>query len=344
MLHVFYVFSNVTARIVPLIIEHLSLDSEEVLIITDRSQTSASIGNGLRCVNACLKPIVNRWKTLPNDWQNLFHNSRWLGKITDGHEYNAYLPGPSDQYSQQILWHTLCRKYLLLEEGLGSYCEPGESPVLLSPLTPYQKFQPGRWLRGLGRIRPTHTDYPHWASKYGGCFGSNELAFPNHPQPVINLKRPLFEACSSSFTRMVIFDDFSIFGRDLQSAYLETIRDLISSENSENDHWAYKLHPRCNEWKWLNEAVETIFRESLPPGVPFEKLTPDTCAEDIGSAKGVTTYGYFSSCLFYIHRSDGDVVSFKTKLEERHPGFHKLWKRYFPPSLSELVSSYRELD
>jgi hypothetical protein len=343
MLHVFYVFSSVTAGIVPLIIQHLNFEPGEVLVITEQSQTSASVSSGLRCVASCLKPVVNRWKTLPKDWRNIFQNSQWIRRVTDGRKYTAHPPGPLDQYSQQILWHPLCRKYILFEEGIGSYCAPRVSPVQLTPLRPYQNLQLGRRFRGLGRVRPTMTEFAHWGSKYGGCFGSNELAFPNHPPPVVNLGRPLFAACPSPFTRVVIFDDFSVIGSDLHTAYLETIRDLVSGEHTGNDRWAYKLHPRCTEWPWLNEAVETIFRESLPPGTPFVKLVPDTSAEDIGIAEGVTTYGYFSSCLFYIHRSGGKVVSFKAKLEERHPGFRELWRKYFPPPLDELVSSYRQL-
>ena len=290
MLHVFYIFSNITARIVSPIIDHLDLDPAEVIVITDRSQTGASISDGLTTVNASFRPFHNRWKTLTSGWKNLSHNRQILDQITAGREFIAYLPGPSDQYSQQILWHPHCIQYRLFEEGLGSYCEPGVSPVQTIELTRLQSLHIGLRVRSLGRIRPALTDYPHWASKYGGCFGSNELAFPNHPPPVVNLNRPLFTASPSPFTRVVIFDDISVFGRDLYSAYLETIRDLVSSEHTGNDRWAYKLHPTCTEWPWLNEAVETIFRESLPPSTSFEKLSPDTCAEDIGSAKGITTY------------------------------------------------------
>lgn len=343
MLHVFYIISNVTARIVPHIIDRLGLDPNEVIVITDRSQTGESIRKGLVTEDASFKPFRNRWKTLFSDWKALFHNRMRINKITLGRKFVAYLPGPSDQYCQQILWHPRCSKYYLFEEGLGSYCQPGASPVQTHIPTRLQKINIKLRIRSLGQLSPVDTDYPHWPSKYGGCFGSNKSSFPEHPSPVIHLNTPLFKASVSSITRLLILDDFSVFNSDLHSAYLDSIRKVVSSEHKPNDHWAYKLHPRCSEWVWLHQKVEAIFRECLPPGTSWESLPPDTCAEDIGSAPRVTTYGYMSSCLFYIHQCGGNVASFKHIAENIDSRFIEIWSRYFPPVLEDLVGNYRML-
>jgi hypothetical protein len=212
------------------------------------------------------------------------------------------------------------------------------------PFTRFQQLQLGLRIRGLGRIAPTLTDYPHWPGKYAGCFGSNAQTFPEFPAPIVNLNAPIYRAVPSPITRLVIFDDFSAFNKNQQSDYLEVIRQVLATESSPGDHWAYKLHPRCAAWTWLNQEVATIFRETLAPGTPCEPLPPDTCAEDIGLAAGVTTYGYMSSCLFYIHQGGGKIASFKRLAETKNPAFQSLWQRFFPPVLEELVGNYRMLE
>ncbi len=344
MLHLFYVYSGIVARLVPHIIKHLQLDPADVLIVNDRSQTSASTAPGLRTADAGLRPLLNRWRTLPQDWSAIRHNSRRIDELAAGRKFIAYLPSPSDRVCQQILWHPLCERYWLTEEGLGSYCPPGVSPVHLKPFTRFQKLQLGARIRGLGRIIPVVTDYPHWPSKYAGCFGSNALTFPGFPAPVVNLNQPLYHAAATSITRLVIFDDFSCFNQDQQAIYLAAIRQVIAAEHTAGDHWAYKLHPRCAAWPALLAAVQRVFHETLPPGTPCDTLAPDTSAEDIGLAPGVTTYGYMSSCLFYIHQSGGKVASFKQIVENRDFAFGLLWQRFFPPVLEHLVGGYRMIE
>lgn len=330
---------------VPPIIDHLKLKVDEVIIITDRSQTSAAISPDLHTENADFRALRKRWRTLPQDWITIIHNSIRIGELVNGQEYIAYLPSPSDGVCQQILWHPLCKQYWLIEEGLGSYCSPGVSPVHLKPLSNLQKLhlQIGTRLRGLGRISPTATDYPHWPSKYAGCFGSNDLTFPNFPQPVIHLNLSLYQAKESPITRLVVLDDFSIFNLRLQAIYLDTIRQTISAEHCEGDVWAYKLHPRCAAWPSLLAETKKAFQDTLPPDAFYEALEPDTSVEDIGISSKVTTYGYMSSCLFYIHHCGGRVASFKHILENQDPEFHELWQRFFPPMLESLVSDYRIL-
>ncbi len=344
MLHLFYVYSGIVARLVPHIIKHLHLEPADVLIVNDRSQTSASTAAGLRAANAEFRPLLDRWRTLPQDWATILYNSRRIGELAAGREFIAYLPSPSDRICQQILWHPLCQRYWLTEEGLGSYCPPGVSPVHLQPFTRFQKLQLGARIRGLGRISPTVTDYPHWPSKYAGCFGSNAQTFPDFPAPVVNLDHPLYQAAATPITRLVIFDDFSCFNADLQAIYLAAIRQVISAEHHEGDHWAYKLHPRCAAWPALLAEVQRVFKESLPPGISCDTLAPDTSAEDIGLAPGVTTYGYMSSCLFYIHQCGGKVASFRKIVETRDPAFGRFWQRFFPPVLEPLVGDYRMLE
>jgi hypothetical protein len=344
MLHLFYVYSGIVARMVPHIIRHLSLDPADVLIVNDRSQTAASTAPGLRAEDAGIHPLLNRWRTLPQDWNTILHNSRRIRQLVDGREFIAYLPSPSDRVCQQILWHPLCQNYWLMEEGLGSYCPPGVSPVHLKPFTRFQKLQIGARIRGLGRISPTVTDFPHWPSKYAGCFGSNALTFPDFPAPVVNLDQPIYQAVATLITRLVIFDDFSCFSVDLQDVYLDTIRQVISKEHREGDHWAYKLHPRCAAWPSLLAAAKCVFEEILPPGTACDSLPSDTSAEDIGIYSTVTTYGYMSSCLFYIHHSGGKVASFRKLVEARDPAFAQLWQRFFPPVLEPLVGGYRMLE
>jgi hypothetical protein len=342
-LHLFFVYSGIVARMVPHIIAHLELPPQDVLILTDRSQTSASAAPGLRSENAAFRPLLNRWRKLSNDWRSVVHNSRRIGRLTQGGEFIAYLPSPSDPICQQILWHPLCRRYWLVEEGLGSYCPLGACPVHLKPFTRFQKLQLGARIRGLGRVAPTVTDFPHWPSKYAGALGSNALAFPEFPGPVINLNQPLYQAIDSPVTRLVIFDDFSIFKPDLQAAYLDVIRHVITTEHAPDDHWAYKLHPRCAAWPALVAQARRVFAEGLPPGTPCDALPPDASVEDLGLADHVTTYGYMSSCLFYIHQCGGRVVSFKAMIEKREPAFIPFWQRFFPPVLDPLVGGYRML-
>jgi hypothetical protein len=344
MLHLFYVYSGIVARLVPHIIKHLQLEPADVLIVNDRSQTSASTAPGLRAENAGFRPLLDRWRTLPQDWATIRYNSRRIGELAAGREFIAYLPSPSDRVCQQILWHPLCQRYWLTEEGLGSYCPPGVSPVHLQPFTRFQKLQLGARIRGLGRIIPVVTDYPHWPSKYAGCFGSNALTFPHFPAPVVNLDQPLYQAAATPITRLVIFDDFSCFNADLQAIYLDAIRQVISAEHREGDHWAYKLHPRCAAWPALLAEAQRVFYETLPPGTPCDTLAPDTSAEDIGIAPGVTTYGYMSSCLFYIHQCGGKVASFRKIVENRDPAFGLFWQRFFPPVLEPLVGGYRMIE
>lgn len=342
-LHLFYVYSGIVARMVPNIIRHLDLSPEDVLIVTDRSQTPASAPLGLRSENAVFRILLNRWRTLPQDWATILHNSHRIEQLTAGRKFTAYLPSPSDPPGQQILWHPLCQRYWLIEEGLGSYCPPGVSPVHLKPFTAFQKLQLGARIRGLGRISPTTTDYPYWPSKYSGAFGSNELTFPDFPEPVVNLDHPLYHAVETRITRLVVFDDFSVFNLQSQNAYLDVIRKVITAEHTAGDHWAYKLHPRCAAWPELLSATRQIFTEALPPDIPFEMLEPDASAEDIGLNPGVTTYGYMSSCLFYIHQHGGSVISIKSLIERRDPGFRNLWHRFFPAVLESLVGAYPQL-
>lgn len=344
MLHLFYVYSGIVARMVPHIIAHLHLPAENIVIVTDRSQSAASAPSGFRTIPANFLPFRNRWKTLPSDVRAILHNSHRIDEITIGRAYTAYLPSPSDYPGQQILWHPLCQRYFLIEEGLGSYCQPGVSPVHAKPFTRFQKLQLGARIRGLGRILPSVTDYPHWPSKYAGAFGSSDSTFPEFPAPVINLKQPLYQAFRSPITRLVIFDDFSVFKPDLQASYLDVIRQVIAAEHAPGDHWAFKLHPRCAAWPVLVAEARRIFTEALPPGTPCDALPPDISAEDLGLSPTVTTYGYMSSCLFYIHHCGGKVASFKDILENREPAFRAFWQRFFPPVLEALVGGYRMLE
>lgn len=343
MIHCFYIYSGIVARMVPSIIAHLELNPEEVVIVTDRSQTSTSVSPGWNSENAGFSPLLNRWRTLPCDWRTILENSNRIREITGNREFVAYLPSPSDTICQQILWHPLCQRYWLIEEGLGSYCPPGVSPVHLKPFTRFQELQLGARIRALGRIAPTTTDYPHWPSKYAGAFGSNAATFPDFPAPVINLNHPLYQPVSSPITRLVVFDDFSAFHPDLRTAYLEIVREVVANEHEGGDHWAYKLHPRCAAWPELREQARAIFHQSLPQGTPCDALPPDACAEDLGLSRLVTTYGYMSSCLFYIHQCGGKVASFKHLLENREPRFRASWQRFFPPVLDPLVGGYRML-
>ncbi len=344
MLHLFYVYSGIVARMVPHIIEHLKLERQDVLILTDRSQTSASAAPGFRSENAEFRPLLRRWRKLFNDWSSVVHNSRRISRLTRGGEFIACLPSPSDLNCQQILWHPLCRKYWLIEEGLGSYCPPGACPVHQVPFTRFQELQVGARIRGLGRIAPSVTDYPHWPAKYAGAFGSNAAAFPGFPAPVIDLRQPLYRAVATPITRLVIFDDFSVFRPRLRELYLEVVRKVVAAEHSPGDHWAYKLHPRCAAWPDLVDDADRIFAATLPPRTPCDALPPDTSAEDLGLSPFVTTYGYMSSCLFYIHQGGGNVVSFKNILEFRDSAFSAIWQRFFPPVLESLVGGYRMLE
>ena len=343
MLHLFYVYSGIVARLVPQIIERQQLDPADILIVNDRSQTTSTAA-GLRSENAGFRPLLNRWRTLPQDWATIRHNSRRIDALTNGRPYIAYLPSPSDPPGQQLLWHPLCKQYWLVEEGLGSYCPPGVSPVHEKPITLCQRIQIGLRLRFIGRIKPVFTDYPHWPSKYAGCFGTNALTFPDFPSPVINLDYPIYQSVTTPITRLVIFDDLSVFNPKLQAIYLDVIRQLISAEHTTGDHWAYKLHPRCAAWPALLAETQRIFDETLPSGTPCEALSPDTSAEDLGLCTTVTTYGYMSSCLFYIHQCGGQVVSLKILLEARDPAFGQSWLRFFPPVLEPLVGGYRMID
>lgn len=344
MLHLFYVYSGIVARMVPHIIDYLKLPAEDILIVTDRSQSAASLPSGLRTAPADFLTFRNRWKTLPSDWMTILHNSRRIDEITGHRPYTAYLPSPSDPPGQQLLWHLGCKSYWLVEEGLGSYCSPGVSPVHVEPFTAYQKFNPGLRLRGLGRIKPAFTDYPHWPAKYAGAFGSNSDAFPLFPSQVINLDQPLYSPVTSPITRLVILDDLTVFNRALRSSYLDVVRDVVSAEHRPGDHWAYKLHPRCAASSELLAETKRIMDVALPQGTPCEALQSDTCAEDLGIAPGVTTYGYMSSCLFYIHHCGGRVASFKHLVENREPAFHAFWTRFYPPVLEPLVANYRMLE
>ena len=344
MIHLFYLYSGIVARMVPHIIDHLQLPTEDILIVTDRSQSAASLPARLRTCHANFLPFRNRWKTLPSDWNAITRNSRRIDEITGHRPYTAYLPSPSDFPGQQLLWHPHCQRYWLIEEGLGSYCPPGASPVHEKPFTPFQKLQFGLRLRSLARIRPSFTDYPHWSAKYAGAFSSNANAFPGFPSPVVNLDQPLYRPVASPITRLVIFDDFSVFHAGLQKIYLDVIREVISTEHRPGDHWAYKLHPRCAACPGLIDDAKRLFDEALPADTPHEALAPDTCAEDLGISPSVTTYGYMSSCLFYIHQCGGRVASFKHLIEQREPAFHVFWKRFFPPVLEPLVGAYRMIE
>lgn len=342
MTHVFYVFSHITAQMVPLVIEHLALDLDDVIVLLDRSQTKEAIGIPVRIEEADLLPFENHWPDFWSNWHSIRRNAERIKLLTGDRDFIAYLPSPSFHKCQQIIHHPKCLRYFLFEEGLTSYCRPGIIPVVLDRPNAYRRFR--SWIKvttnGMGRVRPTDTDYPVWRKKYGGCFGSNALAFPEFPPPVVNLDKALYHAVVTPITRLVLFDKFSVFTREMQITYLEVIRHIVATEHSPGDHWGYKLHPGSSDWDWLNEAVEKIFRETLPPGTPCQRLPQRSCAENIGIAPGVTTYGYMSSCLFYIHQSGGKVSSFRSMIEARDTAFLGVWQRYFPPMLESLVGRY----
>ena len=52
MLHLFYAYSGIVARLVPHIIKHLQLDPAHVLIVNDRNQSSASTTGGVVAIPA----------------------------------------------------------------------------------------------------------------------------------------------------------------------------------------------------------------------------------------------------------------------------------------------------
>ena len=345
MLHVFYVFSNITARMVMLTIEHLALNSKDLLILVDRSMKPASVPINARIESLDFVPYTRSWPDIFVNWQTVRSNSKRISQLTEGINYTAYVPSPSDVTCQQIIHHPACRKYHLIEEGLASYCPPGAKPTRMPRETWHWRIRAlfKAYICGAGRVLPTFTDFPCWKRKYAGCFGSNSSAFPRFPPPVVVLDRPVYQAVATPITRVVIFDDFSVFNADLQSIYLDAIRQVVAAEHREGDHWAYKLHPRCAAWPALLAKAERVFEETLPLGTRCDALTSDICAEDIGSAPGVTTYGCMSSCLFYIHQNGGKVASFKKILENGDPGFGKFWQRFFPPVLEPLVGSYRML-
>ncbi|MFM2242475.1 MAG: hypothetical protein RLZ97_1330, partial [Verrucomicrobiota bacterium] len=92
MLHLFYVYSGIVARLVPQIIGHLQLAPADVLIVNDRSQTSASTPPGLRTEKAGFRQLLNSWRTLPQDWAAIRYNSRRIVELTAGRKFIAYLP------------------------------------------------------------------------------------------------------------------------------------------------------------------------------------------------------------------------------------------------------------
>jgi hypothetical protein len=343
MLHVFYVFSNITARVTMRTIEHLSLDPKNVLILVDRSMKTSSIPLQVRIENLAFQPFPRSWPNLIPNWRAIRANSRRLIHLTGGQHFTTYVPSSSDATCQQIIHHPYCLKYHLIEEGLASYCPPGAKPVRMSMETWHWRLR-ARFkglLSGAGRVFQTFTDFPFWKRKYAGCFGSTDQTFPKFPEPRIILQKPLYSPVATPITHLVIFDDFSWFTQSLKQAYLMAVRWVIESEANEGDHWAVKLHPQCARWAPLIEEAETIFREALPQRTSFSFLSPDECAEDIGISAGVTTYGYLSSCLFYINKSGGRVVSFKNILDARDPAFIDLWQRIYPPVLETIVSGFQ---
>lgn len=325
---------------VPHIIRHLNLDFTKIIVVTDRSQTEASIDVRFRAVAAGLEPFRNRWKTMPADWLRLHNNRKRVSQIVSGNRFEAYLPSPSDAICQQLIHHPLCAKYHLVEEGFGAYSAPNESPVRSKPPTFFELASPGARLRSLGYLKPVVTDYPFWSSKYAGAYGSNEKTFPDFPPPVINLNKTLYRAIDTHFTKLLIVDDLSIFTQEAQASYLRVIERLVEESTENGTAWAYKLHPRCEKWGWLQKRLEQIFRK--PVGVQFtcQKLGPDACVEEIGLAHNTTTYGYMSVGLYYIHNGGGSIFSLRKKMEEESPEIRARWQLLFPERLERLVSSY----
>jgi hypothetical protein len=346
MLHVFYVFSNITARMVIRTIEHLALNSKDVLILVDRSMKPASVSINARIELMDFEPYPRSWPDVFSNWRAVRRNSRRIDHLVAGINYIAYVPSPSDATCQQIIHHPACHKYHLIEEGLASYCPPGAKPLRMPLDTWHWRIRSvfKGFLCGAGRVLPTFTDFPCWKRKYAGCFSSNFSAFPRFPPPVVVLEQPLYQAAATPITRQVVFDDFSVFNASLQAGYLNAIRQVIAAEHRQGDHWAYKLHPRCAAWPALLAEAKRVFDETLPPGTPCATLAPDTSAEDIGLAPGVTTYGYMSSCLFYIHQCGGKVASFRKLVEARDPAFGPFWQRFVPPVLEPLVGDYRMIE
>jgi hypothetical protein len=340
MLHIFYVFSNITARIIPFIIDHLGLDLNDVVVILDRSQSKKSIEIPVRVEEGDFHQFENRWPNFFLNWPSIRQNSDRIEALTAHNSYIAYLPSDSGFTCQQIIHHPKCEGYYLIEEGLASYIPPGGSPVIINPPNLYRKLRSNIriLIQGRGRIFLPYTSHLIWRKKYRGAFGSNANVFPGFPPKTTNLECQLFQSENRDFTKLLVIDDLSAFRKDIQISYLKAISQVIISETKENDYWAYKIHPNCRNWEWLSASIESIFSDNHQTRLQHHELQSNECVEDIGLGKGVITYGIMSSCLFYIYQGGGQVVCFKNLLLKSNPNFQKFWDIHIPETLNQRIA------
>ncbi len=341
MLHLFYAFSNITARMIPIIVRDQNLSEESVVVLLDRSQPSESIRMNVKIVALSFKPIRTAWRHLLETHSNIRSNASQIEKITGGAIYEAYLPSDSSFNCQQILHHPNCNRYYLFEEGLASYSPPGEIPIIENPPSIYCRLRTRIKTRIFGRGRFYHPETIHmlWKHKYSGAYSSNKNAFPGFPRPIVNLDRIPFDAKSTGVTKIFVLDDMTAFTQVLQEVYLNRMEDLIRSVTKRGDHWAYKLHPVCEDWDWLKNRVARIFDSVNDVEFTTNKLGRTDCIEDVGISGNVITYGYMSSCLIYVNFGGGRAVCIKRFLENHEPAFKKVWDTYISPSLCRVFDT-----
>lgn len=320
------------------IVRHLELAESSVIVLLDRSQPAASIRLNVKTEAASFKPISTYWKHILETRSNIRQNAAYIDKITSNCKFIAYVPSDSSYNCQQIIHHPLCERYFLFEEGLASYSPPGEIPSIKNPPNSYRRLRTRTKTRifGKGRFFQPETIHMLWKKKYAGAFASNAHTFPGFPSPVWNLAKNLFEPTPTADTKLLVLDDLTAFATGLQEAYLQRIADLVQLVTVSGDSWAYKLHPVCEEWEWLHHRIEGMFNSLEGVKCYRRKLNRLDCLEDIGLSSDVITYGYMSSCIFYIHLGGGQAVCMKKFLENNDPRFKEIWDMYISSSLNQI--------
>jgi hypothetical protein len=331
MKHVFFVHSHITNLVSRAVVRHHGFPAEQVLFVCARGYRPPS--GEFKVIDF---PVRDEWLVPTRQLGRWLRERRVLRRFVNQlgkEEFVWYLPHTAFLFFQAFVSHPSCQGFSLIEEGMGSYHEPGVLDDLRrAQVAARQLDWRASFVRWAGLEPRLKFADPRYLAAYG-CTGD---AFPGFPRKVrVSIAEPVTPSAATIET-VVVFDavlEQSLAGPE---AFFHCIEDLVQFlAREQRTKVSFKLHPQ----QYVDARHVGRLRQALatnPHGVQFTELPADFCLEQLAQGGRTDFFIFVSSVGIYAAESGCSVFSMARRVAQLDPRYQRVLDAV-PPAIQSKM-------
>ncbi|MFK7810818.1 MAG: polysialyltransferase family glycosyltransferase [Saprospiraceae bacterium] len=319
MKYLFYIHSHITNLVAKQIVTEKQLPVVDCLFLLARNYKS-DFENSIELPYTHY-PVdsfgveVLFWK----NWAKINELDQWVKNKTDNQDYIFYTPQSGFNFFYLVVNHPKCKGFAYLEEGLCSYLEEKE---LRNPKKEFWLRDKWYELNYKGRSKSVKHFYDLKHTKYLGCFGISEYAFPGLPKKN-KLNVPFVVKNSKEhYEHVVILGQYVEYGEMTQSTLIKVMDDLFQclvEKGIKRIH--LKFHPVQEEEQSIKPIKKII--KKYDTQITVDLLGQNVVLENIAFSTDANFYIVSSSVGIYASIAGNKVYCLAKKVAALEPVFQK---------------------